>query len=207
MQVQASRIPVVAILGSVRPGNYTAMALAIVADEIGKITEIDFNIIDPAKIELPLPGMGKGSPDLKLLQNMVSEAAGILLATPEYHGSYSSVMKLVIENLGFPNALSGKPVALLGVAAGRIGAIKALEHLRSVCSHVGAIVLPGPISVAGVQQVFDEQGNCLNPGVEKEIRSLSGKLVEYIQQHHCPEISLEEIVRQGSAVAWAPSTR
>lgn len=207
MQVQASRIPVVAILGSVRPGNYTAMALAIVADEIGKISEIDFNIIDPAKIELPLPGMGKGSPDLKLLQNMVSEAAGILLATPEYHGSYSSVMKLVIENLGFPNALSGKPVALLGVAAGRIGAIKALEHLRSVCSHVGAIVLPGPISVAGVQQVFDEQGNCLNPGVEKEIRSLSGKLVEYIQQHHCPEISLEEIVRQGSAVAWAPSTR
>lgn len=207
MQVQGSRIPVVAILGSVRPGNYTAMALAIVADEIGKISEIDFNIIDPAKIELPLPGMGKGSPDLELLQNMVSEAAGILLATPEYHGSYSSVMKLVIENLGFPNALSGKPVALLGVAAGRIGAIKALEHLRSVCSHVGAIVLPGPISVAGVQQVFDEQGNCLNPGVEKEIRSLSGKLVEYIQQHHCPEISLEEIVRQGSAVAWAPSTR
>ena len=207
MQVQSSRIPVVAILGSVRPGNYTAMALAVVADEIGKISEIDLKIIDPAKIELPFPGMGNGSPALNLMQNMVSEAAGILLATPEYHGSYSSVMKLVIENLGFPNALSGKPVALLGVAAGRIGAIKALEHLRSVCSHVGAIVLPGPISVAGVQQVFDEQGNCLNQGVEQEIRSLAGKLVEYIRQYHCPEVSLEETVRQGSAVQWAPTAR
>ena len=37
----------------------------------------------------------------------------VVLATPEYHGSFSSVMKLVIENLGFPSALQGKPVALM----------------------------------------------------------------------------------------------
>ena len=74
----------------------------------------------------------------------------VILATPEYHGSFAAMMKLVIENLGFPSTLAGKPVALLGVAAGRIGAIKSLEQLRSVCSHVGAIVLPGPVSVANV---------------------------------------------------------
>lgn len=203
MQVQNSRIPMVAILGSVRPGNYTAKALAVVADEFEKYPEIELNIIDPAKIELPLPGMGNDSPALIQLQESVSAAAGVILATPEYHGSYSSVIKLMIENLGFPNALSGKPVALLGVAAGRIGAIKALEHLRSVCSHVGAIVLPGPISVAGVQQVFDEHGNCLNPGVEQEIRSLPGALVDYIQLHNCPKVPLEEMVRQGYGVQWA----
>ena len=59
--------------------------------------------------------------------------------------------KLVIENLGFPSVLAGKPVALVGVAAGRIGAIKSLEQLRGVCSHVGALVLPGAVSVAGVR--------------------------------------------------------
>jgi len=87
------------------------------------------------------------------LQQQVSDATGVIFATPEYHGSYSSVIKLVIEQLGFPSVLSGKPIALLGVAAGSIGAIKALEHLRSVCSHVGAIVLPGPVSVAAVHKV------------------------------------------------------
>jgi len=40
------------------------------------------------------------------------------LATPEYDGSLSSVMKLVIENLGFPSVLAGKPVALMGVGGG-----------------------------------------------------------------------------------------
>jgi hypothetical protein len=35
---------------------------------------------------------------------------------------------------------------------------------------VGAIVLPGPVSVAGVQQVFDEEGNCLDEKVEAMAR-------------------------------------
>ena len=41
-------------------------------------------------------------------------------------------------------------LALLGVAGGRIGAIKSLEQLRAVCAHTGAMVVPGSVSVAGV---------------------------------------------------------
>jgi len=101
----------------------------------------------------------------------------------------------VIENLGFPSALAGKPVALLGVAAGEIGAIKTLEQLRGVCSHVGAIVLPGPVSVARVQSVFDENGRCLDERVEKRIRSVATTLNDYIHQNICPAIALEAMVR------------
>ena len=71
------------------------------------------------------------------------------MATPEYHGSLAAMMKLIIENLGFPSVLAGKPVALRGAAAGRIGALKSLEQLRGVCSHVGGIVVPGPGCLAG----------------------------------------------------------
>ena len=42
------------------------------------------------------------------------DATGLVFATPEYHGTYSSVTKLIIENLGFPSVLATKPVALLG---------------------------------------------------------------------------------------------
>ena len=207
MSPQKSAFQVVAIPGSVRPGNFTGKALAVLADELRRNPGIDLETIDTAGIDFPLPGRPNGSPAVKRFQETVSSADGIILATPEYHASFSSVMKLVIENMGFPSGLSGKPVVLLGVAAGRIGAIKALEHLRSVCSHVGAIVLPGPISIAGVQQVFDDQGNCLDQGVEKEIRSLAGKLVDYLRQAHCPEVPLEEMVRQGASVRWAPPPR
>ena len=106
------------------------------------------------------------------------------------------MIKLVIENLGFPSVLAGKPVALLGVAGGVIGAVKALEHLRSVCSHIGAIVLPGPVSVAGVQKVFDAEGRCLDAGIEKRIRGAAKNLIDYIHSNICPRVALEEMVRR-----------
>src|SRR5262249_26692430 len=125
----------------------------------------------------------------------------VVLATPEYHGSLSSVMKLVIENLGFPSVLAGKPVALLGVAAGSIGAIKSLEQLRSIASHIGAIVLPLPVSVANVQQVFDSSGHVLDPAVEKLVRSLARSLMDYIHRNLCPTVTLERLLRSGVAAA------
>jgi chromate reductase, NAD(P)H dehydrogenase (quinone) len=188
---------IVAIGGSVRPGNYTWMALELVLDEIRRHEEIRLEAINPADLPLPLPGLPDTSGGAARLQAAVREATGVILATPEYHGTFSSVMKLVIENLGFPSLLKGKPIALLGVAAGRIGAIKALEHLRGVCSHVGAIVLPGPVSVANVQQVFDAQGHCLDPVTGQQIRSLATNLIDYIHGYICPRVSLEELVRLG----------
>jgi FMN reductase len=133
----------------------------------------------------------------KELQQQVAGATGVVLATPEYHGSFSSVMKLVIENLGFPSMLAGKPVALVGVAAGTIGAIKSLEHLRSVVSHVGGIVLPLPVSVANVRRVFDPEGKCLDPGVERLVRGVGANLLQYIEQNLCPRLTLERLLREG----------
>lgn len=189
-------IQIVAIQGTVRPGNFTAKALALVADELRKHDDVGVELIDPSTLNLPFPGMDGGGPGVRLLQGKVSAATGVILSTPEYHGSFSSVLKLVIENLGFPSILAGKPVALLGVAGGQIGAIKALEQLRSVCSHVGAIVLPGPVSVAGVQQLFDEQGRCLDQATEERIRGVATKLLDYIKGYICPRVALEEMVRQ-----------
>jgi chromate reductase len=194
------RIPVVIIQGSVRPHSYTSMAVALVADEFKKHAEFSVKVIDPAGLGLPFPGAAPDSPATKALQADVKEAAGVVLATPEYHGSFSSVMKLVIENLGFPSVLAGKPVALLGVAAGAIGAIKSLEHLRGVCSHVGAMVLPLPVSVANVQKVFDTEGHPLDPAVEKHVRSVATNLINYLHQHVCPSITLERILREGVVV-------
>ncbi len=187
-------IRIVVVQGSVRPGNYTAKAVALVLDELQK-SGVAVELLDPTDMNLALPGKPGGEEAAAKLQDAVKGATGVVLATPEYHGSFSSGMKLVIDNLGFPSSLGGKPIALVGVAAGVIGAIKALEHLRSVCSHVGAIVLPGPVSVAGVMKVFDEDGNCLDEGVEKRVRGVATALLDYIKGAICPAIALERMVR------------
>ncbi len=193
-------IRIVAVAGSVRPGNFTGKALSLVADELARSDDATVDLVDLNEVQLPLPGQAT-SDDMKALQERFAAATGVILATPEYHGSFSSVIKLLIDNLGFPSVLSGKPIALLGVAAGQIGAIKALEHLRSVCSHVGAVVLPGPVSVAGVQKLFDADGNCIDESTEKRIRGLATNLLDYIRGSICPRVALEEAVRRGE-IEW-----
>jgi len=193
------KIRVAAICGSVRPGNYTRKALRLVLDELGKDRDVAVDAIYPEELDLPLPGLATAGDGPERLRQLVEGATGVVFATPEYHGSFSSVTKLVIENLGFPSVLAGKPVALLGVAAGTIGAIKSLEQLRSVCAHVGAIALPLPVSVAGVQRAFDEEGNCLDERVEQRVRGVATHLLDYIRRNICPRIQLERIVREGAA--------
>ncbi len=192
-------IRIAAIAGSVRPNNYTRMALRVVTEALSEDDRVGCRLVDPGTMSLPLPGMGLNHPDSVLLRSIVSEATGVILATPEYHGSFSSVIKLVIENLGFPSALAGKPIALLGVAAGTIGAIKSLESLAGVCTHVGAIVLPGPISIARVRTVFDEDGRCIDDQTERNLRMLGTNLLNYIGHAICPSIALEAIVREQAA--------
>jgi NAD(P)H-dependent FMN reductase len=193
---ESTGFQIVAIKGSVRPGNYTSMALQLVVDELSKEPGVGVRVFDPAEMDLPAPGVEWETEDTRVLQDAVSSATGLVLSTPEYHGSPSSVIKLVIENLGFPSAMAGKPVALLGVAAGRIGAIKSLEMLRSICSHVGALPLPGSVSVAGVRDVFDEEGNCLDEKLEEVIRGVATSLLEFVHDHVCPKFALEAMVRE-----------
>lgn len=188
-------IRVAAVIGSVRKGNYTASAVRLVADEfVASHPEVTFDIIDPAGLQLPGPGLEEDG-DAQKIRDVLNPASAIVLATPEYHGSYSSVIKLVIENLGFPSGLSGKPVAMLGVAAGRIGAIKSLEHLSSVVTHVGGHVLPGFVSVASVQDVFDEAGNCTDAATEARVRGLATSVMDYLHRFVCPGLSMETVVR------------
>ncbi len=190
---------IVSISATSRPDNYTARALAIVNDELGR-RERPPTVFDARDLSLSFPGHPP-TEDAERLRSAVEGSLGVVIATPEYHGSFSAMTKLVIENLGFPSVLAGKPVALVGVAAGRIGAIKSLEQLRGVCSHVGALVLPGAVSVAGVRAAFDDEGNCTDEAVEDALRGIAGSLLEYIENYICPKYALEAMVR-GEGRPW-----
>lgn len=194
---------IVCISGTSRPDNFTSRALGLVVDELTN-QGADAVVFDGRDLDLAFPGQPP-TDDARRLTEAVRVADAVVLATPEYHGSFSALAKLVVENLGFPSVMAGKPVALVGVAAGRIGAIKSLEQLRGVCAHVGAIVLPGAISIAGIRGVFDADGRVVNEPAADALRGVATSLLEFIQSYVCPKHILEEMVREGGAEPWATS--
>lgn len=190
---------IISISGTSRPDNYTSSALAVVNDQIRK-AGVALETLDARELSLAFPGQ-EPTADAARLKRAVEESSAVVLATPEYHGSFSAMTKLIIENLGFPSVLKDKPIALVGVAAGRIGAIKSLEQLRGVCAHVGAIVLPAAVSVAGVRHAFDEQGQCTDAAVEAALRGLGDSLLAFMKNYVCPRHVLESMVRSDGP-AW-----
>jgi len=196
----SSKKLIVGVSGTNRPDNYTSRALAVTLDEIRKVDpDARVEIVDGRQVQLAFPGAAPTA-DAQKLQTLLREAAGVVMATPEYHGTFSAFTKLIIENLGHPSALRNKPVALLGVAAGRIGAIKSVEHLRSVLAHVGALVIPGSISVAGIQTAFDRNSGAITDApTEEALRGLGRALVTFLKDYVCPRYILESQVRDEAA--------
>lgn len=163
----SSGLRIVALLGTSRPGNLTRRILELVLGPLRARPDVEVLLVDPAELHLPFPGQAGSYPDVARLLGWIRQAHGVVMATPEYQGTYTAMLKLVIENLGYPSVLAGKPVALIGVASGRFGAGKAIEHLRGVCSHLGAVALPAALCVAQVHRTLDGDGRCTDPQLER----------------------------------------
>lgn len=168
------------INGSVQKLNYTGYVLGVVKDELKKtnFSLIEVNVKD---LNLPFTGEDIENDDAPKLRELLKSADAYIVGSPEYNGSFSSKLKLMIENSGFPSMMKGKPISLVGVASGVLGATKSLEQLRTVFSHIGGIVLPRVVSIAEVEKKFDDGKNCIDSKAEMEMRLAATNLIDFIK--------------------------
>ena len=165
--------------GSVRPGSLTTAVMRILSADF---RSQGFSTLEINPVGVEVPHFGAGLPEsLRLTYvDQLKSARGVVLCTPEYNGSYSAVMKSLVESLGYPSPLDSKIIALVGIATGVIGAVKALEHLRSVCSHCGAHVLPFALSISEAHKIIDKGGACTSDKVSQQINEIAKKLIQQI---------------------------
>lgn len=178
-----SAIRVVAISGSLREGSYTSMALKTALDEAAN-TGAETQFIDLRHYDLAFAGAdaGAAAPGVSRLAQEVRRADGILLGTPEYHGSFSGVLKNALDLMGF-DEFEGKMIGLVGVSAGRLGAFDALNSLRNVGRALHAWVVPEQVSIPEASSCFDEQGRVKNPELEQRLRHLGRRVADFARLH------------------------
>lgn len=154
---------------SLELNSYTGLALNLVIKELENFENLEIVKIDLVNYNLPFPGEQIENDNVTELRNTLASCDGFILGTPEYNGTFTAKLKLMFENCSYPSELKGKPVSLLGIASGVLGAVKSLEHLRSVCSHIGSFVLPRFVSIAEVEKKFDIEGNCLDQEILQDV--------------------------------------
>jgi len=100
----------------------------------------------------------------------ISRADGVLIVTPEHDRSIPAVLKNAVDWGARPygkNSWTGKPAFITGTSPGAIGSALAQQHLRSVMTGLGMILLGGEAYITFKPNLIDEQGKIGDENTQK----------------------------------------
>ena len=181
-------IRVAGICGSLRPGSYTRMALKIALDAAAEAGAGETRLIDLRDYDLPFATgeevAGEAGNSVLRLRADVKEADGLILATPEYHNSFSGALKNALDLMGC-NEIEGKMIGLIGVAGGSLGAFDALNELRNIGRALHAWVIPEQAAIPEAWKHFSETGALSNATLEQRLREVGKQVARFARVHKC----------------------
>ena len=157
----AKGINVLAICGSLRAGSYNRAALraAIELKPPGMMIETaDIGAFPLYNEDVRAQGF---PPSVEKLRRQIAAADALLFVTPEYNYSMSGVLKNAIDWASRPpdQPFAGKPVAIMGAAAGMAGSARAQYDLRRSCVFLDMHPLNKPeVLIGQAQTKFDAEG-------------------------------------------------
>lgn len=177
-----------AICGSTRSGSFNRKLLANAIEGARSagavVTELDLR-------DYPMPlydgdleereGIPKPAMELKAL---LGEQDGFLIASPEYNGFFSSVLKNTLDWISRPVpdtpsliSFKGKVAAIMAASPGGLGGVRGLQNLRVQLANLQMVVLPDQVTLSGAHKAFDGTGRLVDEKVLKRTLALGEALV------------------------------
>ncbi len=150
-----------------RPNSRTEYVSSAIFEMIGKYTDEEVNIIKLSEVDHGFvhPKMYDEKfqhPELTKLQDeQIIPAQKWILVSPEYNGSYSGIGKVFIDALSirkYGETFKGKKLALVGVASGRAGNLRGLDHLTTSFNYLGMHVYPNRLPLAKINDHITDSG-------------------------------------------------
>jgi len=166
-------------------------ATLVRCDDVGALPLFDQDI----EVE-PLPGA------VQRFQHAIADADAVLIATPEYNGSLSGVLKNALDWASRPGGdavLAGVPVAVVGASPSRFGAAWAQADTRRIVDRIGGRVVPLELPVAHADRAFDADGNLR----DSDLRDRYAELLAALHDLAAGALDLAALAERENAVAVA----
>jgi chromate reductase, NAD(P)H dehydrogenase (quinone) len=99
---------------------------------------------------------------VKLMQDQwMVPAEKFIWILPEYNGSFPGILKFFIDAISvrrYDDTFKLKKSMLVGVATGRSGNIRGMDHLSGILLHMKSVIYPRMLPVSKVSELMDDQG-------------------------------------------------
>jgi chromate reductase len=184
-----SPLKVAIISGSLRKGSFNTS----LARYVGRSLEgVEVDEISLAELDLPmfsedLEAAGFPEKATELKQRMIA-ADVILIASPEYNGSFSGALKNAIDWASRPRegepvlaCYKGKVVGLLAASPGAIGGLRGLRHVRQVLTQLQMVVVPQEFALGTAHEAFDDNGELKDERAAGAARAVGASAVAMAQ--------------------------
>lgn len=112
-----------------------------------------------------------------LLSEKLIPSDRMVIISPEYNGSYPGVLKAFLDGIP-PRTWKGKKVALVGVAAGRAGNSRGMDHLTHVLHYLRMEVFSYKVPISQVDGLLDAKGELAD---EDTIQVLTKQAEEFLK--------------------------
>ena len=171
-------VKIVGINGSLRADSYSYQALKLAAQRVEALG-VEMEILDLRQMQLPFCHGGEDYsdyPDVKRMRDQVASAHGLILATPEYHGGVSGVLKNALDLMSFEH-LSGKVTGLISVLGGQVNS-NALNDLRLIVRWVHGWCIPEQIAIGQAWKAFSDEGKLVDEKLSQRFDHFAQSLVE-----------------------------
>lgn len=163
-----------------RPQNQTTAvvnAYANILDEIG----VEYIKLDMAELPKDFPfygAFGESSPELnELAEIKIKNSLKYIVIAPEYNGSFPGIFKSFIDVVP-PSYWNNKNVALVGVASGRAGNLRGLDHLTNIFNYLKAEVYSNKIPISGIDNLLIEKQTLLD---EETLLLLKEQAIKFLK--------------------------
>jgi chromate reductase len=126
---------------------------------------------------------GNLPPEVVRFKNDIARADGVLIVTPEHDRSIPAVLKNAIDWGARPwgkNSCPGKTAFITGTSPGAIGSALAQQHLRSVMTGLGMILLGGEAYVTFKPDLIDEHGNIGDDSTKKFLADFVDRFADLV---------------------------
>lgn len=187
---------ILAFAGSARANSHNKKLVRIAADgacEAGA----EVTLVDLRDFPMPLydgdleEREGIPANTLKLRQLMLAHQ-GLLIASPEYNGSISPLLKNTIDWVSRPAGggedglapFRNKVATLLAASPGGFGGLRGLVHVRAILGNIGVIVLPDQLAVAKAHEAFNADGTMSNAKQQAAVAALGASLAQLLGKLH-----------------------
>ncbi|MBK8518830.1 MAG: NAD(P)H-dependent oxidoreductase [Saprospiraceae bacterium] len=154
------------ISGTNRPKSRT-LAIAEWCQKKLENSGVESQLLELTKINIPLLSASMYERDHQhpyisaLQEKYLIQSDHWLIVSPEYNGSFPGVLKLFIDAVSvkqYKETFSTKKASLIGVASGRAGNFRGMEHLTGILNYLNVVVMPNRLPVSSVDKVLDLNG-------------------------------------------------